>query len=79
MEKMSQENDLGLQQDEEIRETMRKRLKLSGIREFDLKEHLKVSRGRDGTELTLEYEVRIDLFANLGLIAAFENKVPLRE
>jgi hypothetical protein len=79
MEKMSQENDLALQQDAKIRETMRKRLKINNIRKFDLKEHLKIARGTDGTELLLNYEVRIDLFANLGLIAVFEKKVLLRD
>jgi hypothetical protein len=79
MEKTSQENDLALQRDAKIRETMRKRLKINNIRKFDLKEHLKIARGTDGTELLLNYEVRIDLFANLGLIAVFEKKVLLRD
>ena len=79
MEKTSQENDLALQRDAKIRETMRKRLKINNIRKFDLEEHLKIARGEGGAELVLGYEVRIDLFANLGLIAAFENKVPLRD
>jgi hypothetical protein len=79
MEKTSQENDLALQRDAKIRETMRKRLKINNIRKFDLEEHLKIARGKGGAELVLDDEVRIDLFANLGLIAAFENKVPLRD
>ena len=79
MEKMSQQNDLALQPDANIRETMRKRLKMNDIRKFDLKSHLDIARGRDGTDLVLDYEVRIDLFANLNLIAAFEKKVPLRD
>ena len=44
---------------------------------FDLGSHLDIARGRDGRDLALEYEVRIDLFANLDLIAAFEKKSPL--
>ena len=79
MQKMSQENDLALLDDAKIRETMRKRLKINNIRKFDLEEHLKIARGKGGAELVLDDEVRIDLFANLGLIAAFENKVPLRD
>ena len=79
MEKMSLENGLALQSEGNIRDTMRKRLKINNIRDFDLKEHLKITRSKRGAELVLDYEVRIKLFANLGLIAAFDKKVPLRD
>ena len=79
MEKMSQENGLALESEANIRDTMRKRLKMNNIRDFDLKEHLKIDRSKIGTELVLEYEVRIHLVDNLGLIAAFNKKVPLRD
>ena len=79
MRKMSQENDLALLRDAKIRESLGIRLNINNIRNFDLKENLKIVRGRHGAELVLDYEVRIGLFANLGLIAAFENKVPLRD
>ena len=79
MQKMSQENDLALLNDAKIRETMGVRLKINNIRKFDLKENLKIYRGRDGLGLLLNREVPIDLFANQGLIAAFENKVPFRD
>jgi hypothetical protein len=79
MQKMSQENDLALLSDAKIRETMGVRLKINNIRKFDLKENLKISRGANRVELVLGYEIRIDLFANLYLMAVFENKVPLRD
>ena len=79
MQKMSQENDLALLNDAKIRETMGVRLKINNIRKFDLKENLKISRGANRVELVLGYEIRIDLFANLYLMAVFENKVPLRD
>lgn len=79
MEKMSQENGLALESEANIRDTMRKRLKMNNIRDFDLKEHLKIDRSKIGTELVLDYEVRIHLVDNLGLIAAFNKKVPLRD
>ena len=79
MEKMSLENGLALESEANIRETMRKRLKMNNIRDFDLKEHLKIDRTKIGTELVLDYEVRIDLVSNLSLIAAFNKKVPLRD
>lgn len=79
MEKMSLENGLALASEANIRDTMRKRLKMNNIRDFDLKEHLKIDRTKIGTELVLDYEVRIDLVSNLSLIAAFNKKVPLRD
>ena len=79
MQKMSQENDLALLNDAKIRETMGIRLKINNIRKFDLQENMEITRGKHGAKLVLNYEVRIDLFANLGLIAVFENKVPLRD
>ena len=79
MEKMSLENGLALQSEGNIRDTMRKRLKMNNIRDFDLKEHLKIDRSKVGTELVLDYEVRIELVSNLSLIAAFNKKVPLRD
>ena len=79
MEKMSLENGLALQNEANIRDTMKKRLKMNNIRDFDLKENLKIDRSKAGTELILDYEVRIDLVSNLSLIAAFNKKVPLRD
>ena len=79
MEKMSLENGLALESEGNIRDTMRKRLKINNIRDFDLKEHLKIDRSKVGTELVLDYEVRIELVSNLSLIAAFNKKVPLRD
>jgi len=79
MEKMSQENGLALKTEASIRDSMRKRLKLNNIRDFDLKENLKIDRSKVGTELVLDYEVRIDLVSNLSLIAAFNKKVHLRD
>ena len=79
MEKMSQENGLALEGEANIRDTMRKRLKMNNIRDFDLKEHLKIDRSKVGTELVLDYEVRIELVSNLSLIAAFNKKVSLRD
>ncbi len=79
MEKMSLENGLALESEGNIRDTMRKRLKINNIRDFDLKEHLKIDRSKVGTELVLDYEVRIELVSNLSLIAAFNKKVSLRD
>jgi hypothetical protein len=79
MEKMSQEDGLALSTDTALRDTMRKRLRMNNIREFNLKENLNTERSKRGTELVLNYEVRIHLVHNLDLIATFDKKVPLRK
>jgi hypothetical protein len=79
MEKMSQKNDLAHQHDAKMSDFMRERLKSMDTREVDLAEHLKIARGKVGAGLVSHYEVVIDLFGKLGLTAAFENKVSLRE
>jgi hypothetical protein len=53
-------------------------LKIKKIRKFNLRENLKITRGTYGGELVLEYEARLDLSVNRCMVAAFENKVPLR-
>jgi hypothetical protein len=79
MQKMSQENGLALLGDAKIRESMVIRLKINDIRKFGVNENLEIILGVHGVELLLDYEGRIDLFANLALIAAVENKVLLRD
>ena len=79
MEKLSLENGVALQSDAAIRETMKKRLKMNNIRDFDLKESMKTERTKRGTDLVLHYEVRIHMVHNLDLIATFDKKVPLRD
>ena len=79
MDKMSQENGLALRSDVDLRDIMKQRLKMNNIREFDLKENLKVHRGQRVTEMILHYEERIHMVHNLDLIATFDKKVPLRD
>ncbi len=78
MDKMSEENGLARQTDSGIRDIMTKRMRMNNIRGFDLEERLETNRAEGGTELILNYEVRIHLVHNLNLIAAFDKKVPLK-
>ena len=78
MNKMSEENGLARQTDSGIRDIMTKRMRMNNIRGFDLEERLETNRAEGGTELILNYEVRIHLVHNLNLIAAFDKKVPLK-
>ncbi len=79
MDKMSEENGLGGRGDAELRDIMIQRLKLNNIRDFDLKQHMKIDRSGRGTDMVLDYEVRIHLVHNPDLIAAFDKKVHLRD
>lgn len=79
LDKMAEEQGLGSRADSSIREEMRKRFKLNNIREFDLNEHLEIERHGRGTDVALDYEVRVKLVSNLDLIASFDKKVELRD
>lgn len=79
LDKMSEEQGMGSRGDSAIRDEMRKRFKLNNIREFDLREHVQIERHGRGTDLILDYEVRVALVSNLDLIASFDKKVELRD
>lgn len=79
LDKMADEPGMGSRGDGGIREEMRKRFKLNNIRDFDLGEHVSIERYGRGTDVMLDYEVRIPLVSNLDLIASFNKKVELRD
>ncbi len=55
-----------------------KKLKINSIRDFNVRENLRVETTEDGRNLILEYEERVPLFKNLDLIASFKKEVRLR-
>lgn len=79
LDKMADEPGMGSRGDGGIRDEMRKRFKLNNIRDFDLGEHVSIERYGRGTDVMLDYEVRIPLVSNLDLIASFNKKVELRD
>ena len=80
MDKMAEEPGMGSKTDVGIMDSFRQRLKLNNIRDFNFKEHAFLDRGSArGTELVVDYEVRIPLIHNLDLIAHFYKKVELRD
>jgi len=79
LDKMAEEPGMGSRGDGGIREEMRKRFKLNNIRDFDLGEHVTIERHGRGTDVLLDYEVRMPLVSNLDLIAHFNKKVELRD
>jgi hypothetical protein len=79
LDKMAQEQGMGNLSDGELQNAIKKRFKLNNIREFDIKEHIEIERTGSGTELIMDYEVRMPLVHNVDLIASFEKEVRLRD
>lgn len=78
MDKMALEDGMGKRPKRMIVDTLTNRLKLNNIRNFSLKDVLTFERTKDGTDMTLKYENRVNLVANVDLITSFEKRVTLR-
>ena len=79
MDGMSEEEGLGSKRDSQIIDMMIQRFKLNNIRDFPVKEHVEVKRGKRGTDIILDYEVRIPMVHNLDVIASFNKEIELRD
>ncbi len=79
LDKMAEEPGMGSRGDGSIREELRKRFKVNNIRDFDVGKHVQIERHGRGTDVIMDYEVRVPLVSNLDLIAAFDKKVELRD
>ncbi len=79
LDKMAEEQGMGAQTDGALRDAMKKRFKLNNIRDFDIKQHTKIDRTGRGTDIIMDYEVRMTLVHNLDIVAAFNKKVELRD
>ncbi len=51
---------------------LRKRFEINNVRGFDFRNHLKMSRTRSGTTITVAYETREHLIANVDIVLNFE-------
>ncbi|MFM1896286.1 MAG: hypothetical protein RLZZ385_1360 [Pseudomonadota bacterium] len=65
-------NDMTVQ---EIRERFSNQLRLNNITGFDVSS-IRVSRADGGTVIRIAYERRVPLFANLEIIAVFDDTIP---
>ena len=48
------------------------KLKLNNIRDFNLKEMIKVERGNGAVKVHLQYEMREHLFSNIDIVMSFD-------
>lgn len=79
MDSMAEESGLGIRTDADLRDMLKQRFKMNNIREFDIKQHVKFERTGRGTEVVMDYEVRLPLVHNLDIIASFDKRVILRD
>ncbi len=59
---------------EEIRESLRKRFRVNSLRDFDLREILTIDRAKQGTTLTIMYERREPIVANVDVVLTFSEQ-----
>ncbi|MBV1877235.1 MAG: DUF4845 domain-containing protein [Pseudomonadales bacterium] len=79
MDKMAAENGMAGKSNRELLAAFKKRLKLNNIRKFDIKNNVVIERTPNGTDMKLDYEVRLPLVYNVDLIASFNKSVELRK
>ena len=79
MDKMQDETGLGVKTDFQLIDLMKKRFKLNNIRDFPIHEHTEFKCSSRGTDVVLDYEVRIPLISNLDVIASFNKEIELRD
>ncbi len=69
---------LGAKRNSAIEETILQRLKVNNIRDFNMKQNLKLERDNNGVRIILDYEVRVPLVSNVDLVASFDKEVSLQ-
>ena len=79
MDKMKDETGLGVKTDSQLIDLMTKRFKLNNIRDFPIPAHVEFKRSSRGTDVVLDYEVRIPIISNLDVIASFNKEIELRD
>jgi len=79
LDKLSTEVGVATKNKAEITKIVSNRMNLNNIRGFDLEDRLSVNRTKNGTELVLNYEIRIPVIGNLDVIASFNKEVELRD
>ena len=58
----------------EIQESLKKRFRVNNLRAFDLKEIIIIDRQKTGTTISVEYERRENIVANLDAVLTFSEQ-----
>ena len=79
MDKMAKEDGLADKRKSDLVKLMGGRLKLNNIRNFPLDENIVIEKTKNGTDVILNYEVRVAFFGNVDLVASFGKEIELRK
>ncbi|MFT5210856.1 MAG: hypothetical protein ACI9CE_002587 [Flavobacterium sp.] len=79
MDKMAADDGLADRRKAVLIKLMEGRLKLNNIRNFPLDENIVVERTKNGTNVILNYEIRVAFFGNVDLVASFGKEIELRK
>lgn len=79
MDKIASEEGVANKGKKELQDMLIQRFKMNNIRDFNVRDELEINRSGKGTELVLDYEVRIKLISNIDIIASFDKTVKLRD
>ena len=75
---LAEEDGLAQKRDYQIEAIIKKRFNMNNIRDFKIHENLEIKRTRNGVEIVMDYEVRMNLIKNVDLITSFDKSVELR-
>ena len=77
--KMASEDGHGSKLKDHIRDEIRKRFRVNNIRDFNLRDNLRIERDAEGTTVVLDYQTRVPLVANVELVATFTEQYRLQD
>jgi len=72
-----QDRDLSKKSNAEIRELMKRRLKINGVYDFNVRENVDIKRDREhgNTTVRVLYEIREPVLGNVDLVVHFDDAV----
>jgi len=71
MQSLDRDEDITSMTKAKLVQQLRKRFEINNVRGFDFRNHLKLSRTRNRKTVTVAYEVREHLFANIDVVLNF--------
>tara|TARA_B100000029_G_scaffold509228_1_gene597915 strand:- start:83 stop:448 length:366 start_codon:yes stop_codon:yes gene_type:complete len=78
LDSMAREDGMAGKAKYTLKKTITKKFIINNIRDFPVEDNIEIKRTKNGTEIVMDYEVRMNLFKNLDLIAHFNKSVELR-
>ena len=78
LDSMAEKDGMAAKAKHTLKESITQKFRINNIRNFPVKDNIEIKRTKNGTEIVMDYEVRMNLFKNLDLIADFNKSVELR-